>query len=155
MRLLLYQLISAVLIIVSSPCAVPASTHAPPLELLTANETARTALHTYGFAAQAAGDGPEIAVTDLEVKNAEPFTLLVRIYPHDGTVPDLATLRIECLKQPVIDLTERLKPFMTHEGVKVDRTLLPTGLHQFRVSVNDVRGRLSEKDFTISVSGGF
>ena len=127
----------------------------PQFELLSFEEAARPEVRSYGFAAIVADSGPSIEVPDLEVQEARPFTLMVRLNVRDGYAPDLATLRVECLKTPVIDLTLRLKQYITKDGVKVDRTTLPPGLHRFRVSVNDVRGRLSEKDFTILVSGAF
>jgi hypothetical protein len=79
----------------------------------------------------------------------------VRLIPRDGAAFDPATLRVECLKSPAIDLSYRVRPYVTQEGLNIDRVALPAGLHHFRVSVNDVRGRLSEKDFTIVVSGKF
>lgn len=127
----------------------------PQFELLSFEEAARPEVRSYGFAAHVADSGPSIDAPDLEVQEAKPFTLMVRLNARDGAAPDLLTLRVECLKSPVIDLTPRLKRYITSEGVKVDRTTLPPGLHRFRVSVNDMHGRLSEKDFTVLVSGVF
>lgn len=128
---------------------------APQFELLSVEEAARPTERSFGFAAQASDNGPVIDAGDLEVQESRPFTLMVGFSARDGAAPDLTTLRVECLKSPVIDLTPRLKPYVTPGGVTVERTTLPPGLHKFRVSINDVRGRLSEKDFTILVSGAF
>lgn len=134
---------------------VRAATEEPQFELLTVEEAARPSRRSFGFAENRADSGPSIAVPNLEVTESRPFVLEVRLNARDGVAPDLATLRVECLKNPAVDLTPRLKPYITTEGVKIDRTTLPPGLHNFRVSVNDVRGRISEKDFTILVSGAF
>jgi hypothetical protein len=124
-------------------------------ELLTNEEAARPVGRNFGFSTKAADNGPAIEVSDLEVPEAKPFALRVRVKARDGAAPDLTTLRVECLKTPIIDLTPRLKPYITAEGVTVAQTTLPPGLHHFRVSINDARGHLSEKDFTIVVSGAF
>jgi hypothetical protein len=124
-------------------------------ELLTTEEAARPSNRTFGFAAEKADTGPTVDVQNIEVQEAKPFALVVAVKPRDGAAPDLTTLRVECLKTPAIDLTPRLQPYITSEGVKVNQTTLPPGLHSFRVSINDVRGRLTEKDFTILVSGAF
>ena len=58
-------------------------------------------------------------------------------------------------KNPAVDLTPRIRPYITQEGLTINSVTLPIGLHTFRVSINDARGRLSEKDFTILVSGVF
>jgi hypothetical protein len=154
-RLIMLRIFYAAILTVSLAAGVMAMTGEPQFELLSIEEAARPAGRSYGFANQAADNGPAIVAQDLEVQEAKPFTLMVRLNARDGAAPDLATLRIECLKSPVIDLTPRLKQYITEEGVKVDRTTLPPGLHHFRVSINDVRGRLTEKDFTVLVSGAF
>jgi hypothetical protein len=155
MRIIICWLIYSAFLTAVLAGGVQGATVEPQFALLTVEEAARPAQRSYGFAANLADSGPSIDVPNLEEKESRPFALMVRFNARDGAAPDLATLRVECLKSPVIDLTPRLKPYFTSEGVKIDRTTLPPGLHNFRVSVSDVRGRLSEKDFTILVSGAF
>jgi len=135
--------------------AVQAATGEARLELLSVEEAARPADRSFGFSAKNADDGPVIDVSNLEVQEAKPFALKVRVKARDGSAPDLTTLRVECLKTPIVDLTPRLKSYINSEGVLVNQTTLPPGLHQFRVGISDARGRFSEKDFTILVSGTF
>lgn len=155
MRIIISWLIYSALLTAILTGGVQAATGEPQFELLSVEEAARPALRSYGFAENMADNGPSISVPNLEVKESSQFTLEVRLNARDGAASDLSTLRVECLKNPVIDLTPRLIPYISTEGIKIDRTTLPPGLHYFRVSVNDVRGRLSEKDFTILVSGAF
>ena len=155
MRNIISWLIFSTLLTLLVAGGVMAAIKEAQFELLSLEEAARPEIRSYGFAAKTADSGPAIDAPDLEEKESRPFAITVRLNARDGAAPDLATLRVECLKSPAIDLTPRLKPFFTSEGIKIDRTTLPPGLHHFRVSVSDVRGRLSEKDFTILVSGAF
>lgn len=155
MKIITFLLITAVLFTVIASGAAQARTGEPGFELLSVEEANRPAEKNFGFAATVSDSGPSIGVQNLEVKESEPFSLEVRLNARDGAAPDLATLRLECLKSPAIDLTPRVQRYITKEGLKIDKTSLPPGLHHFRVGISDVRGRFSEKDFTIMVSGNF
>ena len=153
--LVIVWLIGMILLGAVFTCGVHAAKHEPLLQLLTAEEAARPEEKSYGFASPQPDNGPFIGVPKLEVTEGKPFALVVRLTPRDGAGPDPATLRVECLKSPAIDLTSRVRPYVSLEGLNIDRVTLPAGLYHFRVSVSDVQGRLSEKDFTILVSGAF
>lgn len=155
MRIVAAWLVGAALLGAVSTGGAHAAAHEPLLQLLTDEEAARPEDRSYGFASPQPDDGPVIGVPKLEAIEGKPFALVVRLTPRDGAAPDPATLRVECLKSPAIDLTPRVRPYVSEEGVNIDRVTLPAGLHHFRVSVSDARGRMSEKDFTIVVSGAF
>ena len=155
MRIIVAWLVGATLLGAVSTGRVHAAAQEPLLQLLTAEEAARPEEKNYGFASTLPDNGPVIGVPKLEVIEGKPFALVVRLTPRDGAAPDPATLRVECLKSPAIDLTPRIRPYVSQEGVNIDSVTLPAGLHHFRVSVSDVQGRLSEKDFTVVVSGKF
>lgn len=131
--------------------------NAEPLELLTAEEAARPAIKSYGFASRERADGPAIVVESPLQDGEEVAVTSLRIKfisrPGDGI--DLATLKVECLKETPIDLTPRLKSYATINGISLEKFRVPEGLYRFRVSVADYQGRLSEKEFTVNVSGGF
>jgi len=155
MRIVVAWFVGITLLGAVSTGGAHAAAHAPVLQLLTADEAARPEEKNYGFASPQADNGPIIGVPKLEVIEGKPFALVVRLTPRDGAAPDPETLRIECLKSPAIDLTPRIRSYVSGEGVNIDKVTLPAGLHHFRVSVSDARGRMSEKDFTIVVSGAF
>jgi hypothetical protein len=136
-------------------CGTHAATVGPVVHLLTAEEASRPASKSFGFAAQSADNGPSIEAPELEVEEFRPFVLAVKFSPRNGVAPDPATLKVECLKTPAIDLTLRVRPYATADGIRIDQVILPEGLHRFRVSVSDVHGRLSEKEFVVLVSGAF
>ncbi|MCM0083508.1 hypothetical protein L4X63_18130 [Geomonas sp. Red32] len=124
-----------------------------PVQLLTVQEAALPDSRVYGMAERLPSDGPEIWVSDLEVPAAAPtFPLVVR-FAEKGDVPvDAATVRLECLKSNPIDLTPRIRPYAGKQGISLQSVSLPPGLYRFRVAVGDVKGRFSEKEFTVKVS---
>jgi len=138
--------------------APPARKAAPEpavLALLIDEEAARPGAKSFGFAGHAADNGPAISVQDLEITGDKPFRLVIGFAPWEGAGIDLATLKVVCLKAEPIDLTPRLRPYAGAQGIRAERVRLPEGMYRFRVSVNDYQGRLSEKDFSITVSYKF
>jgi hypothetical protein len=154
-RIVLAWLSGVILVGAFTTCGVHAASQPPPLQLLTNEEAALPAPMSYGFASPHSDNGPAIGVPELEATEAQPFALKIHLTPRDGVALDPASLRMECLKSPAVDLSLRVRPYVTQEGLNIDRVTLPAGLHHFRVSINDIRGRLSEKDFTIVVSAAF
>ncbi len=136
--------------------AISLGTCAATLELLTREEAALPEARSFGFSTSLRSDGPAIRVKDVEVGEGQPsFPLEVGFATRAGGAVDLATLKMECLKSTTIDLTPRIKPYATTEGVRIANVSLPPGLYRFRVAIGDVNGRMSEKDFTVKVSVKF
>jgi hypothetical protein len=54
-------------------------------------------------------------------------------------------------KVPAIDLTQRIKQFITPSGIDVENVEVPPGTHSIRVDVKDNEGRAGWKDFTFQV----
>jgi hypothetical protein len=130
---------------------------AEPLNLLSAKEAAQPAGKTYGFGARERSDGPSIVVESpaQDGKESQIAGLRIKFAPESGNGVDLSTLKVECLKDKPIDLTLRLKPYVTRQGIHLEKFKAPAGSYRFRVSVADYMGRFSEKEFTVNVSGNF
>jgi hypothetical protein len=56
------------------------------------------------------------------------------------------------MRTPAIDLTQRIRPYITANGIYVIDAEVPPGTHTLRVDVSDTDGRTSSADFTFSVS---
>ena len=127
------------------------------LNLVTLEEATQPGVRSYGFAGNSRTDGPEIRIeSPAEVSGDLPIpTIRILFMSHDGSASDPASFRLEYVKQNPIDLTSRIKSFASDTEVNLRQIRLPEGLHQFRFTIADVRGRISEKDFTILVSGTF
>ena len=134
-----------------------ASRRVKPLELLTAKEAALPMAKTYGFAARERSDGPVIVIESpsQDGDKLAGASLRIKFVPRLGEKVDLKTLRLECLKEHPVDLTQRIKPYVTPQGISVDKVRIPDGIHRFRVSIADYQGKLSEKEFVMSVTGAF
>lgn len=113
MRIILAWLTGVIILGMVAVCGVHAANQEPLLQLLMVEEAARPAPRSYGFASPLPDDGPVIDVPELEASEAKPFALVVRLTPRDGAVFDPKTLRVVCLKSPAIDLTPRIRPYVT------------------------------------------
>lgn len=126
-----------------------------PLILLSAEEASMPGHRSFGFASSPQQDGPVITAQNVEIENGTAFPLSIGFSPREGSPVNLATLKLECLKSTPIDLTARISPYAQSDGVRIDRVSLPSGSYRFRVSIGDVNGKFSEREFTVNVGGTF
>ena len=132
------------------------------LWLITPEEAALPAAPTGGVAPsggrpldveRAAPDtGPEILV----VKPAEgkplsvPLEVAVRFKPRQAPV-EVATVKVSVVKLFEIDITERVRPYVTPAGIEIPDARLPSGKHMVRISVGDKNGGVSQRELTLEV----
>jgi len=81
-----------------------------------------------------------------------PLNLKIRFEGHGGARIDVDSVLLTYMKQPEIDLTQRLRPFIAATGIDVLDAEVPPGTHMIRVNVTDTDGHSSSTDFTFSVS---
>lgn len=86
--------------------------------------------------------GPGVKLVSPPEVLGSGFLFRVQFERRGGTKINMDTVRVEYLKEPVIDLTERVKPSLRAELLEVPVAALPVGEHHFRISVKDVDGRL-------------
>lgn len=72
---------------------------------------------------------------------AKSFAFKLAFEPRGGAKINESTLKIEYLKQPVIDLTARFKPGLNGNLLELPQASVPAGAHPIRVSVRDSEGR--------------
>jgi hypothetical protein len=70
-----------------------------------------------------------------------PLPLKISFAARNGVPIDPASVRLTYLKRPNVDLTARVKPFITADGIQIDRAAVPAGTHVLRIDVRDARGR--------------
>ncbi|CUW39622.1 conserved exported protein of unknown function [Magnetospirillum sp. XM-1] len=78
-----------------------------------------------------------------------PFEFKVRLSPHGGATIDPAKVRITYLKVPAIDLTERVRPFVTTKGIDMPSAEVPAGVHLLRIEVEDSKGHSAQSLITL------
>ena len=81
-----------------------------------------------------------------------PLTLDITFDAHNGATVDPSSVRITYLKQPAVDLTVRLKPYITAKGIEAANVNVPPGTHMIRIDVTDSEGRTTNTVMTIQVA---
>ncbi len=84
---------------------------------------------------------PGISLASPAEVPAQGFPLEIRVEPRGGSRIDPASLKVEYLKNPAVDVTERLKSHLREGAIVANAVRVPPGLHRFRVSVKDTEGR--------------
>ncbi|MGQ2924187.1 hypothetical protein [Variovorax sp.] len=90
------------------------------------------------------GPGIEVASPSTEA-GREAVALKIGFKPRGGVVIDPKTVKVQYMKEPVVDLTERVRPYISDTGIAIDAARVPAGEHQLRVQVGDAEGRVSSK----------
>jgi hypothetical protein len=80
-----------------------------------------------------------------------PFDFKVHFEAHGGAQIDPSSVRVIYLKQPNVDLTDRLRPYVTAEGIDMTQAQVPSGEHLLRVEVKDTDGRAAEAVLSFTV----
>ncbi len=81
-----------------------------------------------------------------------PLTFDITFEPHNGATVDPATVKVTYLKEPVIDLTQRLRPYITPKGIQASNVEVPPGVHVIRIDLTDSQGRTSTSIVKIQVT---
>jgi hypothetical protein len=81
-----------------------------------------------------------------------PFSLVIRFVPRDGVPVDLNSLVVTYLRSPPVDLTERVKAFLTSSGITMPQAETPPGDHRIHDEIKDVDGRLGGTEFSIDAA---
>ena len=95
--------------------------------------------------------GPKITVLEEGSAKPSPIHLQVKFQPLGGSTIDLDGLKVIYLKQPNVDLTPRVKPFVQPTGIDMPDALLPPGDHLVRIDVKDSEGRVSTTSFLLKI----
>ena len=85
--------------------------------------------------------GPSIKLLSNASVDAKAFQFKVVMEPKGGAQLDSHSLKIEYLKNPPVELTERLKFAFSGNQLTIPVASVPKGSHAFKVSVKDTDGR--------------
>ena len=97
--------------------------------------------------------GPFIEVLSPEAGKPykSPVNIKVKFVPSSAFDIDIASFKAEYMKFIAIDLTPRVKDYVSKEGIDVPDAKLPSGRHTIRLSVGDVNGAVTRRIFTVEV----
>lgn len=131
-------------------CASPARC----LELITPQEAALPAGASPAFLT----GGPTRRPTIAEVSPPgsaglvhSPLHFKLKFQAFGGARIDPESVVVTYLKTPAIDLTQRLAPFISADGIDVPDAEVPPGKHRFWIQLKDKDGRPGGLDFGFEV----
>jgi len=81
-----------------------------------------------------------------------PVEVDIKFVPKTSPV-DISTVKVTLKKLFNIDLTDRVQPYVTANGIHIPGAQLPSGVHTVRISIADKDGLRSFKDVTFEVVG--
>ncbi|MBF0328615.1 MAG: hypothetical protein HQL10_05620 [Nitrospirae bacterium] len=98
--------------------------------------------------------GPSVNIESPELTREckPPVKVVARFIPNNGKDVDLSTLKVEMLKFISIDLTSKVMPYATTEGIFAEDLPLPSGNHKIRLSIGDTGGGVTRLQFEIKVA---
>ena len=85
--------------------------------------------------------GPTIKLISNAAVDSKAFLFKIAMDPKGGAMLDTHSFKIEYLKNPPVELTERLKFALTGNQLSIPAASIPKGVHTFKVSVKDTDGR--------------
>jgi hypothetical protein len=80
-----------------------------------------------------------------------PFSLKIRFESFGGARIDPDSILVTYKKVPPIDLTQRVRSFITPEQIQIDSVEVPAGEHRIQVYLKDTRGHTASTEFFIKV----
>jgi hypothetical protein len=96
-----------------------------------------------GYRAGPLRDPDVVVVSPLPSAQAvdSPFLLKVKFTAHGGSHIDVSSVTGTYLNNPSVDLTSRLKRYVSTTGVIMPQAEVPPGRHLLRIEVSDSAGR--------------
>ena len=118
-----------------------------PLRLVTDEEARRPDARVPTTRAITRGPGVRL-ISNTEV-TAGSFPMKVQVERRGGVQIDPQSVRLEYLKEPIIDITDRVRPRFAGDVLDIPQATLPAGEHHFRITVKDAEGRQGTSLFSI------
>lgn len=96
--------------------------------------------------------GPKIELdADDKAVLRAPLHLILKFKAFGSSAIDLGTFQASYIKDPAVDLTMRLKPFVQQTGIDIPDAQLPPGEHFIQFGIKDSEGRAVTKVFKLKV----
>ena len=95
--------------------------------------------------------GPKVELVSQTGTVHSPSPLQLKFQTFGGAKVDLEAVQATYLRSPNVDLTPRIKPFVTVGGINVPAAELPPGEHVLRVDIKDSDGRSGTATFMLKV----
>jgi len=123
-------------LIKAEEAALPRSTHASRPALIT----------------RAITRAPDLTLVSPKQAVNSPFVLQFKFEPHGGSSINPESFKLVYLKDPVVDLTARVRPHVSAKGVRMADAEAPPGQHSVEARISDSDGRQTTVVFVLDVS---
>lgn len=134
-----------------SAALLPASA-TEPVQLITTEEAQLPSSESDGIVRNITR-GPGVdAVAPSPVGVTGSFRFAVKFKPRNGVEIDPETVRVTYLREPHIDLTARLKEFISADGIDAPAVVAPAGEHVIEIEAVDKEGRTGRGQVTLTVT---
>ncbi len=131
---------------------LPEAGASEPVELITAEEARLPPAESDGTGRNITR-GPGIdAVAPSALGVTGTFRFAVRFKPRNGVEIDPADVRVTYLREPHVDLTIRLKDFISADGIDAPTVIVPPGEHVLVIEAVDKEGRTGRGEVTLVVN---
>ena len=131
---------------------LPEAGASEPIELITAEEARLPPAESDGTGRNITR-GPGIdAVAPSALGVTGTFRFAVRFKPRNGVEIDPADVRVTYLREPHVDLTIRLKDFISADGIDAPTVIVPPGEHVLVIEAVDKEGRTGRGEVTLVVN---
>jgi hypothetical protein len=81
-----------------------------------------------------------------------PLDFRVTFRAYGGAKIDPDSVVVTYVKKPDLDITARIKPFLTADGIDIAQAEVPPGLHTFWIELKDTDGRSAGREVDIQVT---
>lgn len=127
---------------------------AEPIQLITPSEAGMPVSATPNGSTRNLTRGPGIDTLPTPDKGVDgkPFRLAVRFLPSNGVPVDPASVRVYYRRQPPVDITERIKSFISPAGIDAPSVVVPPGTHVIEIEAMDKEGRIGRRQLTLTVA---
>ena len=95
--------------------------------------------------------GPKVELVSQSGVIRSPTPLQLKFQTYGGAKVDLDAVQATYLRSPNVDLTPRIKPFVSATGIDVPAAELPPGEHVVRIDIKDSDGRAATASFILKV----
>lgn len=95
---------------------------------------------------------PDMILVSPEKAVTSPFDLQFKFQAHGGSSIKPDSFRLTYLKNPAVDLTARVRPYVKASGVEMTGAEAPPGRHLIEAKISDSDGRESSGVFVLNVS---
>lgn len=109
------------------------------VKLITEEEAKAPSQQVSSTRAITRGPGVKLLTPSDVIAKSFPFKLMLE--PRGGASLNVASLKVEYLKHPPIDLTSRVQSGLVGNTLEMSNVTVPTGEHPLRVSIRDSEGR--------------